>query len=383
MTRDLKFAIRQLLKSPAFSMLAILTLALGIGVNTAIFSLMHDLFLRGLPFQEPERIVRMYGEAKDRNMNQLPFSMPRFMHYRDAQNVFTEVAGDFGNGFIMTGAGEPVQLFGGNVTANYFGMLGVRPIMGRDFLPQEEMAADVALVTEQFWRNRMNSDPAVLGKSITLNGVPSAIIGVLPKLPLAWFGPNAEVFTPKPFDFPGAPKDRLMRGMGFMRAIGRLKPGVTIEQAEAGMGAVAQSYKQARPDAADNGWLTVLVPLQEDVTENLRPAFLTLLASVAAVLLIACSNVANLLPVRFPGRRREIALRMALGAARTGIVRLFVFESTLVSLIAGVVGIGFALWTVSLVPKLVGQNLPLPTDVTLHWPVLAVTMGLSLVTGLL
>ena len=383
MLHDFKFALRQLRKSPAFSILAILTLALGIGVNSAIFSLMHDLFLRGLPFNEPDRVVRMYGEAKERNLNQLSFSVPRFWHYRDGQNVFTEMAADFGNGFIMTGQGEPVQLFGGSVTANYFNLLGIRPIMGRDFLPQEEMTADVALVTEQFWRNRLNSDPAVLGRSVTLNGVATTIIGVLPKLPLAWFGPNAEVFTVKPFDFPGTPKDRIMRGMGFLRTVGRLKPGVTVDQAQAAMGALAQGYKQARPDAVDNGWLTVLVPVQEDVTENLRPAFLTLLASVAAVLLIACSNVANLLLVRFTGRRREIALRMALGAARSGIVRLFVFESTLVSAIAGLVGLGLAMWTVALVPKLVGENLPLPTEVTLHWPVLAFTMGLSLVTGLL
>ncbi|CAN5635589.1 ABC transporter permease [soil metagenome] len=380
---DLKFAIRQLLKSPGFSLLAVLTLALGIGVNTAIFSLMHDLFLRGLPFNEPARLVRMYGEAKERDLDNLPFSIPRFWHYRDAQNVFTEVAADAGTGFIMTGRGEPVQLFGANVTANYFNMLGVQPIKGRDFLPQEEMTADVALVTESFWRNRLNSDPAVLGHTITLNGVPTTIIGVLPKLPIQWFGPNSEVFTVKPFDFPGAPKERLMRGMSFMRAIGRLKPGVTIEQAQASMSTVAQGYKQARPDAADSTWDTVLVALQEDVTQNLRAAFLTLLCSVAAVLLIACSNVANLLLVRFSGRRREIALRMALGAARSGIVRLFVLESTIVSVTAGIFGLALALWTVSLVPKLVGENLPLPTDVTLHWPVLAFTMGLSIVTGLL
>ncbi|MBA2269232.1 MAG: ABC transporter permease, partial [Chthoniobacterales bacterium] len=258
-----------------------------------------------------------------------------------------------------------------------------QPSKGRDFLPQEEMTADVALVTEAFWRNRLNSDPAVLGHTITLNGVPTTIIGVLPKLPLAWFGPNSEVFTVKPFDFPGTPKDRLMRGMSFMRAIGRLKPGVTVEQAQASMSTVAQGYKQARADAADSTWATVLVPVQEDVTQDLRAAFLTLLCSVAAVLLIACSNVANLLLVRFTGRRREIALRMALGAARTSIVRLFVLESTIVSVTAGIFGLALAMWTVSFVPKLVGDNLPLPTDVTLHWPVLAFTMGLSVVTGLL
>src|SRR5215213_7337254 len=139
---DLRFALRQLLKSPGFTLLAILTLALGIGVNTAIFSLVNDLFLRGLPFKEPGKIVRLYGEAKERNLKQLPFSAPRFWHYRDGQSVFTEMAADAGNGFIVTGLGEPVQVFGANVTANYFDVLGVKPIRGRNFLPQEEMTVD-------------------------------------------------------------------------------------------------------------------------------------------------------------------------------------------------------------------------------------------------
>ena len=380
---DLRFAIRQLLKSPGFSILAILTLALGIGVNTAIFSLVHELFLRGLPFQEPERIVRLYGEAKERNLNQLPFSVPRFWHYRDGQTVFTDTAADTGSAYIMTGAGEPVQLFGANVTANYFDVLGIRPLMGRNFLPAEEMTADVALVTEKFWRSRLNSDPAVLGRSVTLNGAATTIIGVLPELPVAWFGPNSEVFTVKPFQLAGLPNERLMRGISFLRMIGRLKPGVSFDQAQAAMSSLQQSYKQQRPDTADNTWATVLVPAQQDVTEDLRPAFMTLLAAVAAVLLIACSNVANLLLVRFTGRRREISLRMALGAARGGIVRLFVIESTLVSVVAGLVGLCLAMWTVSLVPRLIGDNFPIESGVALQWPVLAFTLGLSLLMGLL
>ncbi len=226
---DLRFAIRQLLKSPGFSTLAILTLALGIGVNTAIFSLVNDLFLRGLPFSEPESIVRLYGEAKERNLDELPFSVPRYWHYRDGQTVFSATAADAGNGYILTGMGEPVQLFGANVTANYFEMLGVRPIRGRNFLPQEEMKADVAMVTENFWRNRLNSDPMVLGRSVTLNGVPTTIVGVIPNMPLSWFGPNSEVFTVKPFELQGVTQERIMRGVSFMRVIGRLKPGVTIE----------------------------------------------------------------------------------------------------------------------------------------------------------
>ena len=379
---DLRFALRQLRKSPGFTSLAVITLALGIGMNTAIFSLVHDLFLRSLPFEQPSNIVRIYGEAKERDLKQLPFSVPKFWHYRDGQNVFTSIAADTGNGYILTGIGDPVQLLGEEVTANYFAVLGVHPIRGRTFLPQEEMKTDVALVTESFWRKRLNSDPMVLGRSINLNGVATTIIGVLPNLPISWFGRDSEIFTTKPFDLPGLPTERLMRGVSFLRCIGRLKPGVTIQQAQAAMPALERSYREQHPETADNSWASVLVTAAEDVTGNLRPAFMTLLAAVSAVLLIACSNVANLLLVRFTGRRREISLRMALGAERRSIVRLFVFESTLVSIIAGAVGLCLALWTVSVVPRLAGDNLPFESSATLHWPVLLFTLALSLLTGL-
>src|SRR6266446_1367848 len=192
MLDEIRFALRQLRKTPAFSCLAALMLAIGIGMNTAIFSLMHDLFLRDLPFSEPERVVRIYGEAKERDLTHLPFSVPRFWHYRDGQNVFSSIAADWSNGYIMSGMGEPVQLFGYNVTANYFDLLGVHPILGRNFLPEEESKGDVVMVTESFWRKHFNSDPTILSRSITLNGVPSTIIGVLPNLPISWFGRDSE-----------------------------------------------------------------------------------------------------------------------------------------------------------------------------------------------
>ena len=380
---DLRFALRQLRKSPGFTTLAVLTLALGIGMNTAIFSLIQDLFLRGLPFSEPDRVVRIYGEAKERDLKQLPFSVPKFWHYRDGQNVFSTIAADSGNGFILTGMGEPAQLLGGNVTANYFELLGIHPILGRNFLPEEDTKGDVVMVTESFWRKRFNSDPRVLGQIITLNGVPTTIVGVLPNLPISWFGRDAEIFANKVFEPSNITKDRLMRGISFMRCIARLKPGVTFAQARAAMPALERSYREQHPETADNSWASVLVTASEDVTGNLRPAFITLLAAVGAVLLIACSNVANLLLVRFTARRREIALRMALGAERRGIVRLFVLESTLVSVIAGAAGLCLALWTVSVVPQMAGQNVPLESGVSLHLPVHVFTLALSLITGLL
>jgi putative ABC transport system permease protein len=244
------------------------------------------------------------------------------------------------------------------------------------------MRDNVALVTENFWRRRLGSDPGVLGRSIALNGVATTIVGVLPNLPISWFGRDAEVFTVKPFENTSITKERLMLGVSFMRCIGRLKPGVTIAQAQSTMPALVQSYRAQHPETADCTWTSVLVSAPEDATGDLRPAFVTLLIAVGAVLLIACSNVANLLLIRFTGRRREIALRMALGADRRNVVRLFVIESTTVSVIAGIFGLALALWIISVVPTVAGDNVPLENGINLHWPVLIFTLALSLLTGL-
>src|SRR5438270_1384123 len=380
---DLRFAIRQLLKSPAFTLLAVVALALGIGLNTAIFSLINDLFLRGLPFKEPGRVVHMYSNARERNLLELAVSMPRFQHFRAAQKIFDGFAGENIIPFTLTGVGDAVQLFGGKVTSNYFDVLGVQPIRGRNFLPEEEEIADVAMVTENFWQKRMGGDANVIGRSITLDGVPHTIVGVLPNLPFSWIGPNAEIWTTKPYVVPGISYARMMRGSGFFRVIGRLKPGMTIEQARAAMPSLEQSYRAQYPDKIDSSATMTLKTLPEDVTGNLRPAFATLLAAVAFVLLIACSNVANLLLVRFTGRRREIALRMALGATRASVLRLFIFESLLVSVLAGVAGAALAWQLVPFVPKMAANFLPFDpeTSISLSLPVLGFTILLSLLTG--
>src|SRR5438552_6249968 len=200
---DLRYALRMLLKSPGFSFIAIATLALGIGLNTSIFSLINDLFLRDLPFKEPARLLHMYSNARERNLLELAISAPRFQHYRDSQTIFDGFGAENVSAFTLTGLGDAVQMFGGRVTANYFDVLGVRPIRGRNFLPQEEKTADVAMVTENFWRKRLGGDPNAIGRGITLNGVPHIIVGVLPNLPFSWIGPNAEICTTKPFLVPG------------------------------------------------------------------------------------------------------------------------------------------------------------------------------------
>jgi len=384
---DVKFALRQLRKSPAFTCIAVLTLALGIGLNTAIFSLINDLFLRGLPFKEPSRVVHLYGGDKSRDLVDIGVSAPRFMHYREGQTLFDGLAAENFFAFTLTGLGDPAQIFGGRLTSNYFDVLGVRPIRGRNFLPEEEEGADVALVTENFWRKRFGSDPNVIGRSITLDGTPHTIIGVLPNMPVTWFGANpvAEVWTTKPFQLPGFSYERLMRGTSFLRVIGRMKSGNTVRQLLAALPSLDQSYRTQYPNKIDSVFTTTLRTLPQDVTQTFRAGFATLFAAVSFVLLIACSNVANLLLVRFSGRRREIALRMAIGASRAGIVRLFVFESLLVSLIAGAVGAFVAWRLVPLIPRIASNFLPLEanTATSLSLPVLIFTIALSILTGLL
>ena len=383
---DIRFAFRKLRQSPAFTSIAVLTLALGIGLNTTIFSLINDLFLKGLPFKEPARVVHLLSCDKSRDLEDFPISAPRFMHYRDGQTIFDGFAGENFFAFTLTGLGDPVQVFGGRLTSNYFDVLGVHPILGRNFLPEEEEGADVAVVTKNFWQKRLGGDPNVVGRSITLDGTAHTIVGVLPNMPATWFGANpvAEVWTTKPMQLPGFSYERLMRGTSFLRVVGRLKPSVSVEQAAAALPALDRGYVTQNPNKIDGAMMTTLRILPQDVTQNFRAGFITLFAAVCFVLLIACSNVANLLLVRFSGRRREIALRAAIGASRASIVRLFVFESLLVSLIAGAVGAFVAWRLVPLVPQMASNFLPLEANAatSVSMPVLVFTIALSLFTGL-
>jgi predicted permease len=383
MMTDLRFALRQLLKSPGFTLLAILTLALGIGLNTGIFSLINDLFLRGLPFRQPARVLHVYSHFNEQR-GDFPLSAPRFFHFRDGQTVFDGYAGENALAATVTGIGDPFQVPIFKTTANWFDVLGVRAIRGRTFRPEEEEGADVAVITDRFWKAKLGGDANVIGRGLTLDGVTHTIVGVIPKLPVSWTGPNADIWTTKPFIILGFSHERMMRGTAFLRAVGRLKPGVTVGQAKAALLTLESSYRSQYPEKIDARSSTVIKTLPEDVTENLRPGFITLLAAVTFVLLIACSNVANLLLVRFSGRRREISLRMALGATRTSVLRLFAFESVLISLLAGIVGAAIAWQVVPLVPKLAANFLPIEegSATALSLPVLAFTIALSLLTGL-
>jgi len=382
MMTDLRFALRQLRKSPGFTLLAVITLTLGIGLNTAIFSLINDLFLKGLPFQEPSRVLHLQTRFKERT-DDFPMSAPRFMHYRDGQTAFSGLAAENFSAATVSGLGDPFQTQVSKTTANYFDVLGVHPIMGRTFLPEEEEGADVAVITDRFWKGRLGGNQDVIGKGLVLDGVTHTIVGVISRMPVSWTGPNADIWTTKPMNIPGFSHERMMRGTAFLRVIGRLKPDVSVDQARAACDTLANTYRNQYPEKIDAQVRSIVKTLPEDVTENLRPGFATLLIAVGFVLLIACSNVANLLLVRFSGRRREISLRLALGATRASVLRLFVFESVLISLMAGILGAALAWWLVPLVPKLAANFLPIEqgSATALSVPVLLFTIGLSLLTG--
>src|SRR5215468_4385149 len=232
MMTDLRFALRQLLKSPGFSLLAVITLALGIGLNTAIFSLINDLFLKGLTFQEPQRVLHILTKGKDR-ADEFQMSAPRFMLYRDGQTVFSGFAAENQQAATVSGLGDPLSVPIFKSTANYFDVLGVRPIVGRTFLPQEEEGADVAIITDRFWKARFAGSQDIIGKTIVLDGVAHTIVGVIPKMPVSWTGTErADIWTTKPMAIPGFSHEKMMRGAAFLRVIGRLKPGVTFDQAK-------------------------------------------------------------------------------------------------------------------------------------------------------
>src|SRR5947207_1840915 len=298
MISDLKYALRTLAKTPGFTIIAVFTLALAIGANTAIFSLINDLFLRGLPFKQPSRVVHLFGGDKSRDLVDIGVSAPRYQHFRDGQTVFDGLAAENFFLFTLTGLGDPVQVFGGRLTSNYFDLLAVRPILGRNFLPQEEEGADVAVVTKNFWQKRLGGDPNVIGRSITLDGTLHTIVGVLPNMPAAWFGANpvAEVWTTKPFQLPGFSHEQLMRGSFFLRVVGRLKPGVTVQQARAALPSLEESYRVQYPNNIDSA----LVPRMASIFLSLETGTATSLSIPVLLFAIGLSILTGLLMGIYP-----------------------------------------------------------------------------------
>jgi putative ABC transport system permease protein len=376
--QDLRYGVRMLVKSPSFTIVAVFALALGIGASSAIFTVVNSVLLRPLPFGEPDRIVWLWGKmAKG---NRASVSVPDFLDYRSQNRTFEHLAAliNVEQPFNLTGDAEPERISGVRVTANYFQALGVAPQLGRTFFSEEEQPGkeQVAVISHDLWKRRFAADPKVVGSTITLDNKNFTIVGILPRY--SQFPQRAEIWTPVAF----SPEKLPPRSAHFLRPIGRLKQGVTIEQAQADIDAVAKRLEEQYPDS-NTSWSALLVPMHEVIVGQVRPALLVLLCGVGFVLLIACANVANLQLARSVARQKEIAVRMAIGAGRWRIVRQLFTENLLLSASGGMLGILFTLWGIDLLVAMSPENIPRINEVSVDLRVLGFTLLLSLLTGLL
>jgi predicted permease len=380
--QDVRFGIRMIAKSPGFAAIAILTLALGIGANTVLFSVVNGVLLNPLPYDQPDRLVAIYAKTKEFSHSSI--SYPNYLDWVHDQRSFSSMASFRGDDYNLTGMGEPERMKTEMVSAEFFSLLGVKPVAGRLFRPQEDRvgAQPVAIIAGGLWKRKFGSSPDAIGKTMTLNGVGYTVVGVIPadfSYQSGDFRSNCEVFLPI-----GQWNDTTFRdrrtGMG-MDAVGRLKPGVTLEQAKADMDGIAQRLAETYPNA-DKGSGIALLPLKQDVIGDIRPFLLVLLAAVGFVLLIACVNVANLLLARSNGRTREFAIRVALGAGQVRVIRQLLTESLVLACTGGLLGLLLAAWGTQAALKLVPDALPRAQSVHIDSRVLLFTLAASLVAGI-
>ena len=384
--QDIRFGLRMLLKSPSVSIVATIALALGIGANTAIFSVVNAVLLRPLPFPNSDALVSVFETDARRGQVRGSHSYPNFLDMRTQNTVFEHVASYHGSDYILTGRGEPARLQGLVATTDLFPLLGVQPLLGRTFLPDEDKPSEsgrVAILSEQLFRKRFNSDPSILNQAITLDGRPFTVVGVMPasfEFPIQ--NEPVELWTTIAGDASGEEPITAARGAHFLQVIGRLKSGVTKEQAQSELTTIAARLEQQYPDTNTSKSLRVDSALTA-LVGDIRPALLILLGAVACVLLIACANVANLLLARATSRHKEMAIRAALGASRMRVIRQLLTESVLLSLCGGAVGLLLAVWWSDLLVALGKEDIPRAVHVGIDWRVLGFTLGVSLITGLI
>jgi predicted permease len=380
----LRYAVRQLIKSPSFTFIAVLGLALGIGANVALFSVVNSVFLRPLAYPEPDRLVRLSSTNLELNFNRVGFSHPRFLEVQERQQVFSHLALSAFNAFTLTGRGDPEQVVGLYASATLLPTLGVEPLLGRNFTAAEDRTGGepVVLVSHRFWQRHFNGQSSILGEAITLDGAPRTIIGVLPEAAASFPLNQFDVWVPRPAEVPFLVPSQLNNGGFFFQAIARLRPGVSLEQARDAMRVIANGYKAAHPSNVDAVTQIEVVPLLEDAVGQQRRSYLMLFGAVGCVLLIACANIANLLLARFAARRKEIAARFALGATRADVVGQLVTESMMIAALGGVAGLLLAMWALSAIVTFGADLIPRVLDIGLDPVALGFALLVTLVTGL-
>ncbi|KAA6461865.1 ABC transporter permease [Acidobacteria bacterium AB60] len=381
---DAKYAVRQLIGSPTFSIVMILTLALSIGANSAIFSVINGVLLKRLPYPQPQRLVRIFLTSHE--YPKFPLNPWDFLDFRARNHSFEAIAAFSRSDVQLSGQGEPIKLNGFHITSGYFRVLGITPQLGREFDFQAEIPGNgrQVIISDRLWRTRFGADPAVIGRAITMEMQPYTVIGVMPpgtehpgnEYHSVAYGENVDVW--RPFSFQG---NSNQRGSHFIEGIGRLKPGVSVDRALAEMNAIMAQIVREHPN--NNGWRVLLIPLYSEVVGTSRQLLLVLLGAVGMVLLIACANAANLLMARSSARQREIAVRLAMGAPRLRIVRQLLTESLLLSCLGGILGLLSAFGGVRALVLLLPSDFPRANDIHVNWPVLLFTLAVSLATGIL
>ncbi|MBO0861136.1 MAG: ABC transporter permease [Chloracidobacterium sp.] len=383
--QDLRFGARMLLKQPVFTLIAVITLALGIGANTVIFSVVNAALLRSLPLPEPDRLVSFWHSAPAKGLPEVLLNDALFAFYRDRSRTFEKMAAYEGARMTLTGGGEPELLVGASVTFNYFQTLGQEPLHGRVFLPQEDAPGknNVAILSYGLWQRRFGGDRKVVGQVIKLDDLPMVVVGIMPQ----------------GFDFPN-PSERPDQSdhMQFwvpyglspqktsswnLSAVGRLKPGVTPSAAQREIAALWDDFARQYNETLGTGGATVVAPLQERIAREVWTPLLALLGAVAFVLLIACANLTNLLLARATSRSRELAVRQCLGASAQRIARQLLTESLLLALLGAVGGLLLAAWSVNALKGLSSANIPRIESIRLDWTVLLFALAVTLLTGVL
>jgi predicted permease len=379
--QDLRHAVRQLRKSPGFTAVAVITLALGIGANTAIFSVVNGALLRPLAFREPSRLVHVWHTPPAKSfpgMTTFAVSAANYLDWQSQNQVFENMAIYTYHGFTLTGSEKPEQVDASAVSSSFFETLGVQAMLGRGFSPQEDQPgrSNVVVLSHRFWQDHFGSNADIIGHSINIDGQSFLVAGVMP--PSFRYPDFAQVWTPMAW----TDKERAVRGEHHYSVVARLKSGTGLKQAQAAMNTISSRLEQLYPE--DNkGWGAVVVPLHDDLVSDVRPALLVLLGAVAFVLLIACVNVANLALAKTLSRRKEIAIRTALGASSARVLRQILSETVLLALAGGAIGLIYAGFGVRLIMAFLADKLPRSVEVGLDLPVLGFTAIISVLTGII